>query len=265
MSSCQPGLLPPWHHSAVLQTMPFVCAEQRQKDKAAAKALHDTLQRASIQEDAESPDQQEPVAPQAELHQEVRQPSCTNMLHSMTQRALCGRAPRDCSCLNQAQKYRHLCYLFCAMQEACRLFADSCSWAASADHAVSAGFMPAGPGCRQSHDIIFLVQARQEKSPRHQQNNAFGSLQGTGHPHLQEAAPQQQKAANASGQHQPPPRHQASAASQVHTLVVHWIALVFCMASWVLHAPLPVGCGHFHSSTQTLQLSRHIATHPLHC
>ena len=66
--------------------------------------------------------------------------------------------------------------------------------------------MSAGPG----------MQARQERSPRHQQNNAFGSLQGTGHPQLQEAAPQQQKAATASGQHQLPPKHQAAAASQVH-------------------------------------------------
>ena len=61
---------------------PFNCAEQRQRDKAAAKALHATLQRTSIQEDAESPDQLEPVAPQAELHQEVRQPSRTDTMHS---------------------------------------------------------------------------------------------------------------------------------------------------------------------------------------
>ena len=76
------GPVAPWHHCAVLQAMPFTCAEQRQRDKAAAKALHDTLLRTSIQEDAESPDQQEPAAPQAELHQEVRQPSRTNTMHS---------------------------------------------------------------------------------------------------------------------------------------------------------------------------------------
>ena len=89
--------------------MPFICAEQRQRDKAAAKALHDTLQRTSIQEDAESPDQQEPVAPQAELHQEVRQLFCAQQhvgqhssLDGVTCRAECGSAPQDLSCLIQA-------------------------------------------------------------------------------------------------------------------------------------------------------------------